>query len=156
MGIAIVLTLVVCVSTSCHKSPEPRAPVVQSEAGSLIAHINGVTVLELQADKPITQYRLLVNDEPHREGRTHNDVSKHLYLAAVSAAEQHIHMKIGNANYLLVAPISMSANNNMQQTVEYVPPKKEISIDDWTTIYGITIKEYLDGPVVRSLKVQIK
>jgi hypothetical protein len=47
----------------------------------------------------------------------------------------------------------MGPNKSVQRTIEYIYPKREVSLDGWTTVYGVTIKEL--GTVVRSIHVQI-
>lgn len=48
----------------------------------------------------------------------------------------------------------MGPDNNMQSTIEYTYPKKEVSIDDWVAVYKVTISQH--EKTVRCLEVQIK
>lgn len=132
----------------------------QTEPGSLVAKINWVTVQELTANAPIVHYRLLADGKVKDENRIYGDYSNHLYLAAVPSTSPlgngaYIHMKIGKQNCMLTDPsFKMGPDNNMQSTIEYTYPKKEVSIDDWVTVYKVTIAQH--EKTVRCLEVQIK
>jgi hypothetical protein len=153
----LVVVVVVAVTIGQRSSARDQAddrPGLKATPESLFAKINSVTVLEITTDRPIKQYRLLVNGKPKSERLTYKDASDHLYLAAVPSGKwANIHMKIGHANCLLAQPFNMGADKNIQTTIEYMSPKKKVHIGDWTTIYGVTIRE-LDK-VVRSIEVQI-
>ena len=155
-----IMTLVASLSLcSCVATEEQKHDDAQQE--SLIAKINNVTVLELVADAPIVHYRLLVNGKTEDKNRIYEGYSNHLFLAAVPGSSSpmgkgaYIHMKIGKSNCMLSAPsFKMGPDNNMQSTIEYTPPSKNVSIGDWITIYSVKIVQ-LDK-VARTVEVQIK
>jgi hypothetical protein len=151
---AALLVVLCCTATSGPEKPD------KAQAESLIAKINGVTVMELTADAPIVHYRLLIDGKPTDENRMYSDYSNHLFLAAVPSTSPlgegaYIHMTIGKQNCMLTAPsFRMGPDNNMQGTIEYTYPKKRVSVDNWVTIYGVTIVQH--EKTVRNLEVQIR
>jgi hypothetical protein len=149
--LCLLVSAAVVGTTSCTTNDQVRG---KSQPGSLFAKINVVTVLELLADRPIAQYRLVVNGTAQRENLTYENVSDHIYLAVVEDQFTDIHMKIGNYNYVMTAP-NMGPDSQSQRTIEYMPSEKKICITNWTTIYGLTIKD-LDHVTVKSLEVQIR
>jgi|GEM_PF-4493263 len=152
---SVVLFAALLVSATVHPSLAADSPGAGAKPGSLVAKINQVTVLELVADRPVTGYRLLVNGKPEDEKRTYGGRSGHVYVAVVpSEKTARVHMKVGHSNCLLWAPFVMGPDKNIQDTIKYVYPEKKVSLDGWTTIYGVTIKEL--GAVVRSINVQIR
>lgn len=154
MIIATVSVFLCCITTYGTEKAD------RTESGSLIAKINWVAVQELTASAPIVHYRLLVDGMVKDESRIYGEHSNHLYLAAVPGTSPlgngaYIHMKIGCHNCMLTDPsFKMGPDNNMQGTIEYTYPKREISIDDWVTIYKMAIVQH--EKTVRCLEVQIK
>lgn len=154
MIVATVSVVLCCIATYGTEKADKTDP------GSLVAKINWVAVQELTANAPIDHYRLLVDGKVKDENRIYGDHSSHLYLAAVPGTSPlgngaYIHMKIGNQNCMLTDPsFKMGPDNNMQGTIEYTYPKKEVSIDDWVTVYKMATVQH--EKTVRCLEVQIK
>lgn len=153
IGMVCLCVLTAITGTTFAQTNEQLTAGTNSTA--LFAKINCITVLEIFADSPITDYRLLINDKIQEEKRTYENPSSHLYLATDKFEQRaSIHMKIGVENCLLSAPFIMGPNNQMQIVDEQVPAKRNIAIADWTPIYRLTIKD--PTKTIRCLEVQIK